>query len=294
MQFKPWLKAHELLDKRLERFYPHFEGLHIKLKRGGILISYKAYVAFMVLVSMLAFVSSLVVSLIVFPFLVNVPFLSAINLLGSLVISVIAATVAMLIAYIYPGMKASSRKGPINKNLPYITNFLTLLSSSNIPPSTMFSSLSKIDTLKEVRLDFGNIIRDIEIFGNDLMTSINDNAKLSASEDLRDILIGYVATVRTGGNPTEYLKVTSDKITRERISKLDMMLESLSAMAEIYIMVLVAGPLLFVVLFATLGMIGGGTGFGGFSLSTLLYLLVYLGVPIMGAAMMVIISTVEK
>ena len=32
-----------------------------------------------------------------------------------------------------------------------------------------------------------------------------------------------------------------------------MMLESLSAMAEIYIMMLVAAPLLFVVLFATLG-----------------------------------------
>ena len=37
-----------------------------------------------------------------------------------------------------------------------------------------------------------------------------------------------------------------------------MMLESLSAMAEIYIMMLVAAPLLFVVLFVTLGMIGSG------------------------------------
>ena len=72
-----------------------------------------------------------------------------------------------------------------------------------------------------------------------------------------------------------------------------MMLESLSAMAEIYIMVLVATPLLFVVLFATLGMIGGG-GMGGFDMGTLLYLLTYLGIPIMGAIMMVIMSTFEK
>ena len=133
----------------------------------------------------------------------------------------------MLVMYIYPGMKASNRKGPIDKNMPYIANFLTLLSSSNVPPSTIFKSMSKIDTLKEVRLEFSNIIRDVEVFGNDLMTSILENAKLTANDELRDILIGYVATVRTGGNPNEYLKITSDRITRERISKLDMMLESL-------------------------------------------------------------------
>ena len=72
------------------------------------------------------------------------------------------------------------------------------------------------------------------------------------------------------------------------------MLESLSAVAEIYIMLLVAAPLLFVVLFATLGMIGGSGGIGGIGMSTLLYLLIYLGIPIMGAIMMVIMSTFEK
>ena len=78
----------------------------------------------------------------------------------------------MMIMYIYPGLKASSRKGPIDKNLPYITNFLTLLSSSNVPPSLIFESMAKIETLKEVRLEFSNIIRDIEVFGKDLLSSI--------------------------------------------------------------------------------------------------------------------------
>ena len=86
-----------------------------------------------------------------------------------------------------------------------------------------------------------------------------ENAKLTPNEQLGEILEGYVATVRTGGNPTEYLKITTDIVTKERLGKLDMMLESLSAMAEIYIMMLVAAPLLFIVLFVTLGMIGSGS-----------------------------------
>jgi len=195
--------------------------------------------------------------------------------------------------YIYPGLKASSRKAPIDKNLPYITNFLTLLSSSNVPPSIIFESMAKIDSLKEVRLEFSNIIRDIGLFGNDLMSSIVENAKLTPNESLGEILEGYVATVRTGGNPTEYLKITTEAVTKERMGKLDMMLESLAAMAEIYIMMLVAAPLLFIVLFVTLGMIGSSS-IGGMSMSLVLYLLTYLGIPILGAIMMVIMSTFEK
>jgi len=75
---------------------------------------------------------------------------------------------------------------------------------------------------------------------------------------------------------------------KERMVKLDLMLESLSAMAEIYIMVLVAMPLLFVVMFATLGMLGGA---GTMNPALMLYLLTYVGIPIMATILVVVIST---
>jgi archaeal flagellar protein FlaJ len=293
MKFEPWATAYNLLSGRLEKVYPQFQDLHIQLKKGGMLIAFKAYIAFMILVSIVAFSVAIPISLIMFPMITGITFLSVLNFAFSIVIAAFAAMVTLIAMYLYPGMKSSNRNGPINKNLPYIANFLTLLSSSNVPPSVIFESMAKIDTLKEVRLEFSNIIRDIEVFGNDLMTSILNNAKLTPSDKLGEILLGYVATVRTGGNPTDYLKITSDKITKERISKLDVMLESLSGIAEIYIMMLVAAPLLFTVLFVTLGMIGSGQ-VAGLSMATLLYLLTYLGIPIMGAILMVILSTFEK
>jgi archaeal flagellar protein FlaJ len=247
----------------------------------------------MVLLSLVALAIAIPVSFILFPLITGTPFLSIMNILVSLATGVSIAIITILTLYLYPGIKASNRKKPIENNLPYISSFLTLLSSSNVPPSVIFRSVSRIDTLKEVRYEFTSIIRDVEVFGNDLMTAILQNAKLTPNDNLKEILIGYVSTVRTGGSPTEYLKVTTDKVTRERMSKLDMMLESLSAIAEIYIMLLVAAPLLFVVLFATLGMVGGGV-FQGMSMSTILYLLIYLGIPIMGAIMIVILSTFEK
>lgn len=293
MKFQPWATAYNLLNKKLEKIYPQFQEIHIQLKKGGVLIAFKAYIAFMVLISIIVFAAAIPISFILLPLLTRIPILSIMNFAFSLVIAASAAMVTFLVTYMYPGLKAGNRKGPINQNLPYITNFLTLLSSSNVPPSLIFESMAKIDTLKEVRLEFSNIIRDIEIFGNDLMSSIVENAKLTPNDQLGEILEGYVATVRTGGNPTEYLKITTETVTKDRMGKLDVMLESLSAMAEIYIMMLVAAPLLFVVLFVTLGMIGSGT-IGGMSMSLVLYLLTYVGIPIMGAIMMVIMSTFEK
>jgi flagellar protein FlaJ len=247
----------------------------------------------MILTSIIVFAATIPTAFILLPLLSGIPFLSAMNFAFSLVIAASAALITLMLMYLYPGMKASGRRGPIDRNLPYVSNFLTLLSSSNVPPSVIFESMAKIDALKEVRLEFSNIIRDVGVFGGDLLSSIVQNAKLTPHDKLGEILEGYVATVRTGGNPTEYLKITTENVTKDRIGKLDMMLESLAAMAEIYIMMLVAAPLLFIVLFVTLGMIGSSS-FGGFSMSLILYLLTYLGIPIMGAIMMVIMSTFEK
>jgi flagellar protein FlaJ len=289
VKFQPWTTAYIWLGKRIERFLPEFEELHTNLRKAGIGISFKAYVAFMFMISIIALAAAFVLSLFMIPLIAGISILSGNNFLLSLMLAGFSAVMTLILVYAYPGMKASNRKGPIENNLPYISSFLTLLSSSNVPPSTIFSSVSRIATLKEVRQEFSNIIRDVEIFGKDLLTSIVENAKLTPNTKLRELLIGYVSTIRTGGNPTDYLKVQTESITKERLGKLDTMLESLSAIAEIYVMVLVAMPLLFVVLFATLGMMGGGV----MNTALFLYLLTYAGIPIMGTIMMVLISTME-
>jgi flagellar protein FlaJ len=288
MKFEPWTFAYKLLGKRIQKLLPHFQDLHNQLKKGGVRIAFPAYLSFMLLMSIISFI----VPMIVLPFLLAVvlrtSFFSLGNFMLSLMLAALSSIMTIMVIYVYPGIKSSNRRIPIEINLPYISSFLTLLSSSNVPPRKIFRSIAKIDTLREVRQEFSNIIRDVEIFGQDLLTSILENVKYAPSKKLREILSGYVATVRTGGNPTEYLRISTENIMKERMVKLDLMLESLSAMAEIYIMVLVAMPLLFVVMFATLGMLGGE---GTMNPALMLYLLTYVGIPIMATVLVVVIST---
>ena len=292
MTWDPWSFAYNLFNKRIDKILPHFKDIRVQLRTSGIKVTFKAYISLMFLTSIIAFIATMIATPLLLPLLLRISALSPTNILLSLMFATLAFIFTLILFYVYPGIIASNRKIPIENNLPYICSFLTLLSSSNVPPSVIFRSMARIDTLSEVKQEFSNIVRDVEIFGKDLMNSILDNVKYTPNNKLREILKGYVATVRTGGNPTEYLRIATDNISRERMSKLDIMLESLSAIAEIYILVLVAMPLLFVVLLATLGMIGSGGM--GMNPAWILYLLTYVGIPLMAAVIIVLVSTFEK
>ena len=292
MTWDPWSFAYNLFNKRIDKVLPHFKDIRVQLRTSGIKVTFKAYISLMFLTSIIAFIATMIATPLLLPLLLGISALSPTNILLSVMFATLAFIFTLILFYVYPGIIASNRKIPIENNLPYISSFLTLLSSSNVPPSMIFRSMARIDTLSEVKQEFSNIVRDVEIFGKDLMNSILDNVKYTPNNKLREILKGYVATVRTGGNPTEYLRIATDNISRERMSKLDIMLESLSAIAEIYILVLVAMPLLFVVLLATLGMIGSGGM--GMNPAWILYILTYVGIPLMAAVIIVLVSTFEK
>lgn len=288
LKIEPWAYAYRLFGKRIKRLLPHFKDLHIELKKAGVNIAFPAYLSFMMLAAIIAFIVPIVLLPLLLPTILGTNYLNLGNFALSLMLAALSAVFTLILIYVYPGIKSSNRRIPIETNLPYISSFLTLLSSSNVPPRTIFRSVAKIDTLKEVRQDFSNIVRDVEIFGQDLLTSITENVKYIPSKKLKEILSGYVATVKTGWDTTEYLRISTENIMKERMVKLDLMLESLSAMAEIYIMVLVAMPLLFVVLFATLGTLGQG---GTMNPAFMLYLLTYVGIPIIASILTVVVST---
>lgn len=257
------------------------------MRSGGLFIAFPAYFSFMVLMSIITFAVPMAILPFLLPLIFRVSLLSLENLLLTTMISFASSVLTFTIMYIYPGIKSNNRKNPIEANLPYVSSFLTLLSSSNVPPRKIFGSITTISTLKMVRQDFSNILRDVEVFGRDLLTSIIDNIKYVPNRRLQEVLSGYVAMIRTGGNPTEYLRIQTDNIIEGRMVRLNLMLERLAALAEIYIMVLVAMPLLFIVLFATLGMLGGtSTMDPGFMLN----LLAYGMIPIMAAAIIVIVD----
>lgn len=289
-RFEPWTYAYRLFGERAQKLLPHFGELRTQMRGGGIHIPAPAYISYMMLLSVIAFAAPALSLPFLLPIVFRIPLLSIGNFMLSLLIAAACSTITFTIMYSYPKIKYNHRNNPIERSLPYVSSFLTLLSSSNVPPKRILNSMATIPTLSEVRQDFNDIIRDVEIFGQDLLTSISENLKFIPNKRMQEMLSGYILTIRTGGNPTDYLQITTDNIMKERLLRLNSSLESLSALAEIYIMILVAMPLLFVTLFATLGMLGGVSTINP---AFMLNLLVYILIPLMAAVLMVLVDSSE-
>ncbi|HJJ36666.1 MAG TPA: secretion system protein, partial [Methanocorpusculum sp.] len=77
-----------------------------------------------------------------------------------------------IFAYNLPALTASGRRSKINLDLPYAITYMQALSTT-IPLYDIFKSVYESDDLYgEVSKECGLIVRDVEIFGADLITAI--------------------------------------------------------------------------------------------------------------------------
>ena len=78
------------------------------------------------------------------------------------------------------------------------------------------------------------------------------------------------ATISSGGNLQEYMKISSDQSMNNYKLKREKWLSTLSTYADFYVGVLIAAPLFFISVLAMLAIIGGT--FGGLSIPVAMYL----------------------
>jgi flagellar protein FlaJ len=143
----------------------------------------------------------------------------------------------------------------------------------------MFRSLAKIDASLAVCREAKNITRDVELFGIDIISAMESTSKRTPSEKFKELLEGFIATMHSGGDLAKYLSERSRQYMRFKRIALRRLGDSLGVLAEFYVVMLVAGPLIMVVMLAVMAMLGGGMP-GLLNPRLLLYLLTYLGIPL--------------
>jgi flagellar protein FlaJ len=68
--------------------------------------------------------------------------------------------------------------------------------------------------------------------------------------------------------------------------------DTLGVLAEFYVVMLVAGPLILVVMLGVMAMLGGGGMIGGLDPRLLLYLLTYMGIPLGSIVFLILLDVV--
>jgi flagellar protein FlaJ len=203
--------------------------------------------------------------------------------------SILSAVLVFGVLYGIPSMLATSRRRRMDLELPYVTTHLSILAAAGIPPARMFKLLEDSRTTPEVASEANEVVRDVEILGDDIITALEAERKRSPSSVFAEILEGLVATIRSGGNMKGYLQDATTTMMDLRRVAAKQLLEGLAAFADVYVTLLIVFPLLVIVMFSVMALIGGGLG--GFSVTTMMSLVTYGIVPLSGGVVLVMLDS---
>jgi flagellar protein FlaJ len=277
--------AFELMGERIKRLFPIFEDLDLNLQRSGMKVNFKAYVSLAIFCSILASLATLIIVPCFAFFALGVPLFP--TLLFGLGGSLFAGAITTIMFYSYPIYLADAVKRQLEDELPFTTGYMAILTSAGVSPESVFNSLSNLPVPLATSAQAKDIVRDVNLFGSDIISALEEASKRTPSERYREMLEGFISTIHSGGSLAAYLREKSTQNMKLKRINLKKFSDTLSMLSEFYVAVLLTGPLMLVIMLTVMAMLGGG-GLGILSPDLLLNLLTYVGIPL-GAIVFLII-----
>lgn len=180
---KPQVFAYRLLGERTAMFLPLFKDVDVNLQRSGMKVSFKGYVSLALLTTMLTLVSVLII---VPPITLLLFHLSPLlTLLYTAAATLFTGAFSIIGFYLYPIVRADNRKRNLEDALPFTTGYLSILAGAGVPPTQMFRSLSKIDSSLAASQEAKHIVRDVELFGIDIISAMGAASKRHLQKNSR-------------------------------------------------------------------------------------------------------------
>lgn len=211
-----------------------------------------------------------------------------------LILSVSSFAVILFIALALeiPSAKVSARKKDIDAKLPTSIAYMSAMASANISIDTIFYDLGNSPEYGEISSDARAVSASSRLFGKDIITAIKEAAKSSPSVRFSEFLLGIVTTLTSGGDLKEYFRGKVKQYSSELNNDVKRNNESLGIMAESYVTVGVAFPL---VLLIIVGVIAALSPSAPGPLIAVLYVAVIIIIPVISAVFaMFIRSTLRE
>ncbi|WP_319579860.1 type II secretion system F family protein [uncultured Methanospirillum sp.] len=170
------------------------------------------------------------------------------NILVIAILFILMVPGVAMVIYTYPSTTAAGRKSSIDLDLPYAITYMQALSMT----MTLYNVIRKIyeadDLFGEVGKEFGLIVRDVEVFGDDLYTAIRNLQAVTPSKNLEEFLNDLLLLSNSGGDVTNFLSSRSAYFRESAARELENVLKTIEIMAEVYVTAFVAGPITMIII----------------------------------------------
>ena len=225
----------------INKKFKFFESLFNNLKKSNLKILSQTYVSVILFSGLI----SLPISMIAW-------FLFTFNIVSSITFGFLTSFGVISFAYYYPKIMLDAREKKIKQELVFAIVHMSTIAGSGAHPIKIFELILNSKDYKELEEEFKKVLNYINLFGYSLSSALRVVSIDTPSPDLKEIFEGMASTIETGGDIKQYLSdKAEDSLLRFRLDQ-KKYVEKLAAYSEIYVGLLVAAPLLFIVTMAIL------------------------------------------
>lgn len=191
--------------------------------------------------------------------------------------------------------KAPKKKKPdkklgekIDRELPYVITLVTIMAASGITPFGSFAKLARYKLLPYVMKESRNIIGQVHVLGEDPLSAMEKRAEVTASKQYRDLLLGYVSTVRNGGDIASFLQSKMKSIFEYEVAVARQSVAKIGGLVDAYMIMQVIALSMYVVVVALSSTAGSSGDLLPASMSSPLfsYMLVFVILPAISVAIL--------
>ena len=165
-----------------------------------------------------------------------------------------------LLLMLYPRVKGWERKGKIDGHLPYAICWMSFMATTGVIPYLIFRKLAETEEFfGEISQEAKLVVKDVELLGFDFISAFRNLASATPSANLRTFVQGAMTNALSGGEMGTYFVSKAREAMEENRKKFTEFIETLGLISEVYIIGLVAAPILVIVMFAAMMMLGGAS-----------------------------------
>jgi len=157
-------------------------------------------------------------------------------------------TATFFSVYFYPSTEKNSIAKKIEQELPFAVIHMSAISGSGIEPAEIFKIITVSREYPFIRKELRKILNQINLYGYDLVTALNNVIKTSPSQRLAELFAGLSTTISSGGSLTDFFQKRAEtllvdyRLEREKYTKIA------ETFMDIYISVVIAAPMILMLL----------------------------------------------
>ena len=167
-------------------------------------------------------------------------------LIGSITFLALAALLAILLET--PNTMIRTRRRRIDSMLTIASGFFATMSSADIPIDIIMKDLGESRQYGEISREARAIWIRSELFGMDIISSIKESIRTSASQKFAEFLQGIVTSVNSGGDLKQYFISKATQYQGELSTIIKQNSNSMGILAESFVTVAVAFPLILLII----------------------------------------------